>query len=123
MKRTFVLGAVCLAALLAIPATARADHRRPRWSFGFGFGCDGPYFSAGYSGGYQPVYRPSCPPVVRHVHSRTPYYRQVWVAPVYERVVVGYDHCGRPIFRTVQVSCGHYETVLAGYRCECGHNF
>lgn len=115
MKRAFILGAVSLVALLALPATASADHRRARWSFGFGFGCDGPYVQAGYSGGHRRAHR--------HVHSRLPVYEQVWVPPVYERRIVGHDHCGRPIIRTVEVRCGYYDTVLAGYRCGCGHSF
>ena len=115
MTRSLTIGALALATLFAFPVTAKADHRGPRWSFEFGFGGRGPYFGVDYS--------QRCRPVERHVHCRAPVYRQVWVPPVHERVVMGYDHCGRPISRTIQTRCGYYDTVLVGYRCNgCGHD-
>ncbi len=115
MKRTLTIVALVLAGLFAFPMTASADHRRGRWGFGFGFGFDGGYFQAGYSGGHHQPRRHV------HVHSRSPIYTRVWVPAVYDTVILGYDHCGRPIHRTVMVRCGYYESVVSGYRCGgCG---
>lgn len=116
MRRTLTVAALALSALVAFPAAARADSGRPRWSFGFGFGSNGPYFQGGFRVGQED----RCRPARRHVHVRAPIYKQVWVPPVYDRVVVGYTECGRPIHRTVMVRCGYYDTVIVGYRCsEC----
>jgi cytidyltransferase-like protein len=32
-------------------------------------------------------------------------------------ICVGYDRCGRPIYRTVLVRPGCFDTVVVGYRC------
>ena len=40
-----------------------------------------------------------------------PVYDRVWVAPVYRRVVVGYDRCGYAITRQVLVRAGYWRTV------------
>lgn len=53
----------------------------------------------------------------RHVHRCVPVTRRVWVpATRTERVFVGYDHCGTPVFRTIAVPCGRYETRTT-YSC------
>ncbi|MBI4604387.1 MAG: hypothetical protein HY721_20700 [Planctomycetes bacterium] len=114
MKRTLVIGALVLAGLLTFPAAANADHRSRRWGVSFGFGFDGAHVDLGYSR-HRHHHRPV------HVHVRAPIYRQIWVAPVYDTVIAGYDRCGRPSYRTVQVRCGYYDSVVVGYRCSgCG---
>jgi hypothetical protein len=58
-----------------------------------------------------------------HVHARMPILKKVWVPAVYKQVLVGYTvtHC--PIYRKVLVNCGHYNTVVTGYRCSiCGRS-
>jgi hypothetical protein len=113
MKRAIPMAALALVSVLAFPVTARADPTRPHWGYGFGFGYNHGYFNVGVRSRY---YAPS-----RHVHYSVPVYRSVWMPAVYNRVVVGYDHCGRPIFRTVMVRCGHYEQVVVSHRCNgCG---
>lgn len=37
-----------------------------------------------------------------------PRMERYWVAPRYETVFAGYDHCGRPTYRTVCVSAGYW---------------
>ncbi len=59
------------------------------------------------------------PPV--HVHHQVPIYQQVWVPPVQSEVFVGYNIFGHPIYKTVVVRAGYYNTVIIGYRCDgCG---
>jgi hypothetical protein len=116
MQRIATIGILVLAGLFAFPAVARADHRGPRWGFNFGFGWQGGHVGAGF-GGCRPLPRPRHV----HVHTRRPCYEKVWVPPVYETVVTGYWRCGTPIYRTVQVRCGYYKSVLLGHRCgDCG---
>lgn len=63
------------------------------------------------------VIAPVCPPV--HVHSFAIVCEQEWVPPVYNTVVVGYDHCGKPVYSQVCVQAGYYRT--AKYQvCGCG---
>jgi len=72
-------------------------------------------------GGYVTNHRGPNRPV--HVHARTPILKKVWVPPVYRQVLVGYTVTHRPIYRKVLVENGHYNTVVAGYRCSiCGSN-
>ncbi len=112
MKRSLTIGILTLLGLFSLPGTAWADHRRPRWGFEFGFGSYGPHFGVEYS---------HRRPARRHVHVRIPVYRQVWVPPVHERVIVARDVCGRPIYRTIEIRCGYHDTVMVGYRCNgCG---
>lgn len=47
----------------------------------------------------------------RYTRHHAPRVERYWVAPRYERVFVGYDHCGQPMYRTVCVSAGYW-----GYR-------
>ena len=112
MKRKLTIASLALLGLFAFPAAVKADHWRPRFNIGFGFGFDGGYVRGGYSNGGR---------IVRHhIHARTPIYNRVWVPAVYDNVIIGRDHCGRPICRTVLVRCGYYESVIVGYRCgEC----
>jgi len=55
-----------------------------------------------------------------HHHTWAPYYRQVWVAPVYRSTFWGYDAYRRPIYQRVVVRAGYYHNVLSGHRCACG---
>lgn len=56
-----------------------------------------------------PIVAPVCPPPV--VPAFTFAYEQVWIEPVYQQVVSGYDHCGNPIYQTVMTSAGYYRTA------------
>ena len=117
MKRALCVGALALAGMF-FPLTAQAGHRGG-WGFDFGFGFDGGFFRAGFSPGR--VCGTVCAPRRVHVHCPVAFYTSVWVPAVYDRVTIGYDRCGRPICRTVEVRCGHYESRLAGHRCSgCG---
>lgn len=59
----------------------------------------------------------SCRPV--HHHCWQTVCEREWVPPVFERCVVAYDPCGRPVFREVMVRAGYWTTVQ--YRvCGCG---
>jgi hypothetical protein len=49
---------------------------------------------------YRRDYRPARP--------IAPRMERYWVAPRYETVYVGVDHCGRPQYRTVCVSAGYW---------------
>ncbi len=116
MKRTSILSVLALVSMVAIPAVARADHWGPRWGVNFGFGWHGGGAAVTF-GGCRPAYHPRHV----HVHTRRPCYERVWVPPVHESVFAGYDRCGRPIYRRVEVRCGYYRSVLVGHRCsDCG---
>jgi len=39
-----------------------------------------------------------------------------WVAPRYETVFAGYDHCGKPVYNTICVSAGYWDTRTV--RCD-----
>jgi len=39
-----------------------------------------------------------------------PRVEQVWVPARYETVIVGRDHCGRPVYNTICVSAGYWTT-------------
>src|SRR5437762_11069018 len=39
-----------------------------------------------------------------------PRVEQSWVAPRYETVIAGYDHCGKPVYNTICVSAGYWTT-------------
>lgn len=112
MKRILTIPAVLLLSCLAFTPSARAD-----WGFQIGIGVGGGQISGGYYHGsrhvhHRPVYsRPV------HVHARVPVYTMVWVPPVYDRVIVGYTACGRPIRETVMVRAGYHKRVITGYRC------
>jgi len=114
---------ILLAALGGLFLAAPEAQARDRWNVQFGVGNGG----FGVSGGFgryprrhfAPVY--VAPPV--HVHTRVPIYHWVWVPVRYDTVFAGYDFCGRPIYRTVCVSAGHYESTIVGYRpCSCGYH-
>jgi hypothetical protein len=110
MKRALPLAAGLLLGLVGFASPARAD-----WQIGFGIGVGGGYVGGSYYHGPHHVYRPV------HVHCPVPVYRQVWVPPVYERVVVGYTRWGEPVRRKVLVSPGYHKTVIVGYTCRsCG---
>jgi len=110
MKRTILFSALVLAGLSIAAPAARAEPR-VRWGFGFGFGSGGGYFEGRFGHGHRGRgYR-------GHVHVRVPIYERIWVDPVYDTVCVGRDRCGRPIYRTVLVRPGCYESVIVGYRC------
>ncbi len=126
--KTMMMLPVALAGLL-VAAPAKADG--PAWGFGIGFGRGGVHVS-GFVGAphrhVRPIhpYRPVIvvPAPVVHVHTRVPIYAQVWVPARYQTVFVGYNLAGLPVYRTVCVATGHYETVTTGYRCGgCGVAF
>lgn len=35
---------------------------------------------------------------------------RIWIAPSYKAVLAGYDHCGKPVYRTVCISEGCWTT-------------
>jgi hypothetical protein len=39
-----------------------------------------------------------------------PRLERIWIAPRYETVFAGYDHCGKPLVRTVCISEGRWTT-------------
>jgi hypothetical protein len=41
-------------------------------------------------------------------HTPAPRMERVWVPARFETVIVGYDHCNRPIYNTVCVSAGYW---------------
>lgn len=41
---------------------------------------------------------------------RAPRVERVWIPARYESRMVGYDHCGKPIYRSVCVGEGHWTT-------------
>jgi hypothetical protein len=139
MTRSILALTTVVSGLLVAAPEARADnHRRLEWGFNVGFGmatatlqavfgrpavygCPAPVVYA------RPIWRrpvvvaPVVLPPVVHVHHSVPIYRQVWVPARFEQRLIGYSTYGRPIYQTVEVSCGHYESVVAGYRCDgCG---
>jgi len=61
-----------------------------------------------------PVYRPHV-----HIHVRIPLYRSIWCAPVYETVIVRYDECGRPVYESICIRAGYYQSIVCGYRYCC----
>jgi hypothetical protein len=64
-----------------------------------------PVFSAGVRvGGCGLITAPVV--VSRQVCAPRTVVERVYVEPVYERVLVGYDRCGRPYYRTVLVRAG-----------------
>jgi hypothetical protein len=115
---------ILLAALgglfFAVPQVEAHD----RFGVQFGFGNGGFSVRGGVRAYPRRHYAPIvvAPPV--HVHTRAPIYREVWVPAQYDTVIAGYDRCGRPVYRTVCVGAGHYESVFVGYRaCPCGYHF
>jgi hypothetical protein len=118
MKRAVLTSVILLAGLLGSSSQAWADHR---WNFGFGIGFGGGYFRGSYGNYGSYCYR-EVPRRFVHVHVRVPVYSCVWVPPVHETVIVGYNACRAPIYRTVVTCNGYYRSVLTGYRCNsCGN--
>ncbi|MBI4879559.1 MAG: hypothetical protein HY812_07865 [Planctomycetes bacterium] len=64
---------------------------------------------------------PAYPVYVAPVHGHT--YRivteRVWIQPVYRRQLIGYDFCGRPMYRRVCVQPGHWGCARYQVGC-CG---
>jgi hypothetical protein len=131
MKRNLFTLAVVVGGLVFAVTGLRADP--PAFRIGIGFGPGGVSVSGGVTFGHGPVFRghrhvgppvfvaPPPPPPVIHVHNPVPVYNNVWVPARYETVFVGYGRFGAPIYRTVCVSPGHWETVVVGHRCGgCG---
>ncbi len=112
MKRALFAVPVVLGVLLFATTPALAGHKHRGWGFNFGFGGHGGWMSASFGGPryHEPI----------HVHQYAPVYDRVWVPAQYENVFTGYDHWGRPIFRTICVRAGYYRSVLVGRRCGCG---
>lgn len=55
-----------------------------------------------------------------HVHAYTYASKRIWIAPVFEKRVIGYNACGAPIFADVCVQNGYWKIVRYQI-CECGH--
>ena len=124
--KTIFLGATVIGlSTIAIPAWA--DGGRQGWSFRIGVGDRDGYFDVGYRHDYRNRgrYRRSWR---RHnkwrhhdysyrrcLECRQPVYKQVWVAPVFERVFVGCDRRGRPIYQRALTRRGYYKSVLSHY--------
>ena len=121
MKRNILALATILGGLFLAAPEARADHRRFGWGFGLGFGFGGGRVQAFVGNPYGHCAPAVVAPVV-HVHHRVPIYRQVWVPARYQQVFAGSNCWGFPVYRTECVSYAHYESVVAGYRCDgCGY--
>jgi hypothetical protein len=134
VKRNLLTLAVVVGGLVFAAGGLRADP--PAFRIGIGFGPGGVHVSGGIAigHGHGPVFRgprhvgppvfvapPPPPRRMVHVHNPVPVYNRVWVPARYETVFVGYGCFGTPIYRTVCVSPGHWETVIAGHRCGgCG---
>lgn len=58
-----------------------------------------------------------CRPV--HQHCWRDVCDRRWMPAQYETCFVGYDHCGRPIYREFLV-CGGYWTMVHYRACDCG---
>ena len=43
-------------------------------------------------------------------HRRREHVQRVWVPARYESRIVGYDHCGKPIYQQICVSAGYWTT-------------
>ena len=128
MKRWIVISALAMAVTLGTSASAEA---KDRWSFSFGFGSHGSQIRVGYGNNHNRVghHRVGHSRHARrihrhHRHVRVPRYRQVWIQPTYDTIVVGYDHHHRPIYRRVCVRQGYYRNDIYGYECgSCGKHF
>ncbi len=131
MKRKILTLAAVVLGLAVLAPAVRADPREPSWgvTFGVGFGCG---HLGGFVGDWGRGHRPHrfvrsgviVAPAPVHVHQRVAFYRPVWIPARFEQVFVGYDFCGNPVYQTVCVVPGHYEQVIAGYRCSgCGSAF
>ncbi len=57
-----------------------------------------------------------------HVHHYSYANKRIWVAPVFEKRVVGYNVCGTPIFADVCVQNGYWKFVRY-QTCACGHEY
>ena len=103
LRRTIAIGLLTVFGVLGVHEVASAD-----WSFRFGFGHGGSFFDTGYHhhGGYRRHHRRA-----RRRARRARHVRRVWVAPVYREVIVGYNHCGHPVYRSICVREGYYRTV------------
>ena len=55
----------------------------------------------------------------RHRHSYRRTVRKIWVNPVYDTIIAGYDRCGNPIYQRVLVRAGYYRYATYGV-CGCG---
>jgi len=113
MKRLLGLSALVLAGSISFPAVANAGD----WGFDIGFRGHRGQASVHYRDRDHRRYRERDHRRYRQHNARR--YRharhydnhhssKVWVAPVYDRVFSGYDHCGNPIYRTVVVRPGYY---------------
>ena len=106
-----LLRSLAVAALLAAPAVAH-DGCGPRF----------PHFFPRF-----PVFRVATPRFELDVGCRRPIHRhvwvrrdeRVWVEPLVELRVVGYDACRRPIVRRVLVRDGYW-SVRCVENCSCG---
>jgi hypothetical protein len=130
MTRNLLTLACVVGGLFFAASGLRADP--PAFRIGIGIGPGGVQIGGGIAFGHPyPVYRgprhvhprvivaPPPPPV--HVHTPVAVYNTVWVPARYETVFAGYGRFGTPIYRTVCVSPGHWENVVARYRCAgCG---
>ncbi len=131
LKNLILVSSAALVLSLVAAPKATAGHAKVRVNVNLG------HTSFGYSRGYRHrPYRPVCAPIVvaplpvycpAPVICPPPVYvpvwhienERVWVAPVYQDVLAGYDACGRPIYRQACVTPGYWRT--AQYRVsDCG---
>lgn len=54
---------------------------------------------------------PPAAPRADHKHEWRTTSKKVWVPPVYQKKLVGYDKDGKPIYQDVLVRKGYYKTV------------
>ncbi len=103
-----------LAAFAALAFAVPAADAAPDIRFHFG-SCGGPRLHIGSPRFAIELGR--CRPV--HHHCWQYVCEREWVAPVYQTCVVGYDHCGHPLFQTVLVCAGYWVDVRYQV-CGCG---
>ncbi|MCZ6793635.1 MAG: hypothetical protein O7J95_08490 [Planctomycetota bacterium] len=135
-----ILSLLCLG-LAGFSPTAEASDRSSRFRFSLGVGGRGGHFRVDFGssrgrygrrlGHYNRRYEHrrghGHGSVYGHRYGRSAppcrvYYDKVHVPPTYERVVVGHDHHGLPVYDEVLVSSGYYRTVKR-YACRVrGHH-
>jgi hypothetical protein len=119
MKRTLAILSLLSLGAFAMPSTAHAGDWGVRVGFGprggsvgVRYGNHGNYRNYNNYGGHRRGHhyrnrRHSYRHSYRHArhHYRS---HRVWIAPAYETIVVGYDHCGEPIYRRICVRRGYW---------------
>ena len=132
MKKVLMTALMGAGGLLVAAADARAQEcrirpsRAPSYSVGRGYRPSHTYGRPvhSYPRSTFSVYRPDhrvhhAPRTYDHRHCGrcVPVQRRHWVNTTrYEKVFAGFDFCGRPIYRTIAIPCGTWQTTTV-YVC------